>query len=96
MLKSEMERMVKIAGGELSDQEIVYNGQTFKIGQIRSTTMTVSCTEVISEIVAFGPPAARGRIDKYDDWADAPSVIIRKSGHVHPSAEYEIKMVLDF
>lgn len=96
MLKSEMERMVKMAGGMMEAQEIEVNGRTFKVGQTRSTTMTVSNTEKISEIIGFAAPAARGRIDKWDDNADVPCVIIRNSGNVHPSAEFEIKMALEF
>lgn len=96
MLKSEVQRMVKAAGGELEAQEIEVNGRILKVGQTKSTTMTVSCSEMVFEIIAFAPPAARGRIDKWDDNADVPSVIIRKFGNVHPSNEFEIKVASEF
>lgn len=92
MLKSEVERMVKMAGGMMEIEEVNVNGRTFKVGQTKETIVT----QKISEIIGFAPPSARGRIDKWDDNADVPSVIIRNSGNIHPSAEFEIKMVLDF
>lgn len=96
MLQSEVEKMVKMAGGMMEAQGIEVNGRMLKVGQTKETTMTVSATKKVSEIIGFAPPAARGRIDKWDDNADVPCVIIRNSGNIHPSAEFEIKMALDF
>lgn len=99
MLKSEMERMVKNAGGILEIDSLEVNGRTLRIGQTKEassqTIDSFSANLDTLEIIAFAPPAARGRIDKWDDGADVPSIIVRKSSG-HPASEYEIRIAWEF
>jgi len=95
MFKSEMEKMVKRAGGLLEDQEI----ESHKVGdsweENNGWGYEGTRPKATFEIVAFAPPAARGRIQKWDVDADSPSVILRKSSSMGlaPNDEYHIRSV---
>lgn len=95
MFKSEMIKMVERAGGFLNDQEIdghrIGDSWEEKNGWGRDFSNPVATFE----IVAFAPPSARGRIEKWDVDAESPSVILRKTAAMGlaPNDEYHIRSV---
>lgn len=100
MLKSEMERMVKQAGGMMEDQEIEGLEVGFKF-QIREGWGLDNTHPMVEyEVIGFAAPQARGRIDPWDMGADEPSVILKKQiiyndelREAHPGDQFHIRRV---